>query len=567
MNFLVAHMQKLKKNNLKGIIDHNERNSDIHSNLDIDISRSHLNYDLVEDRRNGKRLLADINEYINKNYKTDKAIRKDANLVSSWIISSSKEFFENLPEDEIKRYFIAAKDYFEEKFGAENVRFATVHMDETTPHMHIGIVPINLDGKLHFKTVFNRQVLRDIQDELPKLLKEQGFDIERGIDTNDMTIDEKPKHLSEKEYKAYSKEKEQLEETIQRLKKDIKAGVDELYGFVDEKVSLLSTIRKLNDEIQEKQNEALKLDLSIKKYQDDIDILKSEKESVQSKIDALQNDIKLYSDDVISYKSMLDSQKEETEGLKALSEIAQEKAKKYQDDINALESKKESVQSELSTLERQRKSLNDWIDIQKRIVTESSRAMKEAFGIVDRATGDTIKLNNIAYTIKKPLFGEGDTIQIPVESAKNIQKVIDTIKIQDEMLYEYRKTLPYKQIEELKDKVNELLKEYEFEKNKRELAEEQANENKKEIDNQTAALDKVKRDIVKYKSQVFNVFEAICENTDDEVQEKIKQGISDKPVLFRNMVEIFEEYQERERERKSEIEKAVKKAPDMQMGL
>lgn len=504
MNFLVAHMQKLKKNNLKGIIDHNERNSDIHSNLDIDISRSHLNYDLVEDRRNGKRLLADINEYINKNYKTDKAIRKDANLVSSWIISSSKEFFENLPEDEIKRYFIAAKDYFEEKFGAENVRFATVHMDETTPHMHIGIVPINLDGKLHFKTVFNRQVLRDIQDELPKLLKEQGFDIERGIDTNDMTIDEKPKHLSEKEYKAYSKEKEQLEETIQRLKKDIKAGVDELYGFVDEKVSLLSTIRKLNDEIQEKQNEALKLDLSIKKYQDDIDILKSEKESVQN---------------------------------------------------------------ELSALERQRKSLNDWIDIQKRIVTESSRAMKEAFGIVDRATGDTIKLNNIAYTIKKPLFGEGDTIQIPVESAKNIQKVIDTIKIQDEMLYEYRKTLPYKQIEELKDKVNELLKEYEFEKNKRELAEKQVNENKKEIDNQTVALDKVKRDIVKYKSQVFNVFEAICENTDDEVQEKIKQGISDKPVLFRNMVEIFEEYQEREQERKNEIEKAIKKAPDMQIGL
>lgn len=559
MSFLVAHMQKLKKNNLKGIIDHNERNSDIHSNTDIDISRSHLNYDLVEDRRNGKRLLADINEYIKQNYKTDKAIRKDANLVSSWIISSSKDFFENLPEDEIKRYFKTAKDYFEEKFGAENVRFATVHMDETTPHMHIGIVPINSEGKLHFKTIFNRQTLRDIQEELPKILKEKGFDIERGVDTKDMASEDKPKHLTEKEYKAYSKEKEELEKQLNAKMSEID---EQLAIYKAEKLS------EINQEITQKQNEALKLDLSLKKYQDDTNILKSEKESLQGEINTLQDKIKLYSDDVISQKSILDSQKEETEGLKALAEIYQDKVKKSQSDINALESKKEGLEVNISTLERQEKSTHEWLDIQKRIVTESSRAMKEAFGIVDRATGDTIKLNNISYTIKKSLFGDKeDIIQIPVESAKNIQKVIDTIKIQDEMLYEYRKTLPYKQIEELKDKVNELLKEYKFEKNKRELAEEQANENKKEIDNQTAALDKVKRKIEKYKSQMFNVFEAICENTDDEVQEKIKQGISNKPVLFSNMVEIFEDYQERERERKIKQEKAVKKAPDMQMSF
>lgn len=558
MSFLVAHMQKLKKNNLKGIIDHNERNSDIHSNTDIDISRSHLNYDLVEDRRNGKRLLADINEYIKKNYKTDKAIRKDANLVSSWIISSSKEFFKNLPEDEIKRYFKTAKDYFEEKFGAENVRFATVHMDETTPHMHIGIVPINSDGKLHFKTIFNRQTLRDIQEELPKILKEQGFDIERGVDTKDMALENKPKHLTEKEYKAYSKEKAELE-------KQLIAKMSE----IDEQIAVYRA-KKLSDieqEITKKQKEALKLDLSIKKYQDDINILESKKESVQSEIGTLQNYIKLYSDDVISYKSILDSQKEETEGLKALAEIAQENAKEYQSDINALESKKEGLEVKISTLEQQEKNINEWLDTQKRIVTESSRAMKEAFGIVDRATGDTIKLNNIDYTIKKSLFGEGDIIQIPVENAKNIQKVIDTIKIQDEMLYEYRKISPYKQKEELEDKVSEVLKEYEFEKNKRELAEKQVNENKKEIDNQAIALDKIKKDIAKYKSQMFNVFEAICENTDDEVQEKIKQGISNKPVLLSNMVEIFEEYQEREREKKIEQEKEAKKYFEFEMRL
>ncbi|WP_334427549.1 plasmid recombination protein, partial [Levilactobacillus sp. HBUAS67566] len=54
---------------------------------------------------------------------------------------------------EIKDFFAVAKSYFSKKFGDENIRYAQVHLDETTPHMHLGIVPFNAEKKLSAKTL------------------------------------------------------------------------------------------------------------------------------------------------------------------------------------------------------------------------------------------------------------------------------------------------------------------------------------------------------------------------------------------------------------------------------
>nr|WP_228723670.1 plasmid recombination protein [Lactiplantibacillus plantarum] len=52
------------------------------------------------------------------------------------------------------------------------MRYAKFTLDETTPHMHLGIVPFNAEHKLTAKTVFNRQALQAVQDELPNYLNE-----------------------------------------------------------------------------------------------------------------------------------------------------------------------------------------------------------------------------------------------------------------------------------------------------------------------------------------------------------------------------------------------------------
>ena len=47
MSKIVARMEKMKDGNLSGIQRHNQRETNNHSNPDIDIEKSHLNYDLV----------------------------------------------------------------------------------------------------------------------------------------------------------------------------------------------------------------------------------------------------------------------------------------------------------------------------------------------------------------------------------------------------------------------------------------------------------------------------------------------------------------------------------------
>ena len=218
MSMLVARMQKMKADNLIGIGNHNQRKTKNHSNPDIDISLSELNYELVNRTDNYKK---DIENFINENKTTTRAIRKDAVLVNEWIITSDRKFFENLSDEDTKKFFITAKEYFEENFGEENIRYATVHLDESTPHLHMGIVPFDKDKKLSAKRVFNREALRNVQEDLPKLLQEKGFDIERGLEGSDR------KNLTVPEFKKLKEAEKEIERAIDRKKNELKAYTQE----------------------------------------------------------------------------------------------------------------------------------------------------------------------------------------------------------------------------------------------------------------------------------------------------------------------------------------------------
>ncbi|MFB8447401.1 MobV family relaxase [Enterococcus hirae] len=214
MSFAVARMQKVKSGNLVGVGNHNQRNTDNHSNKDIDVERSQLNYDLVNRTENYKR---DIEQFINDNKSSSRAVRKDAVLINEWIITSDNPFFKDKDDKEIKDFFDTAKSYFADKFGDNNIRYAQVHLDETTPHMHLGIVPFNDEHKLSAKTVFNRQALQAVQDELPKYLNERGFELERGEKGSER------KNLTVPEYKKAKDELKEITTTLEQRKSEVLA--------------------------------------------------------------------------------------------------------------------------------------------------------------------------------------------------------------------------------------------------------------------------------------------------------------------------------------------------------
>lgn len=154
MSMMVATMKKMKNGNLGGIQKHNQREFENHSNEDIDPVRSDMNYDLVNDEKINYK--DKVNSIIDEQRVSTRAVRKDAVKVDEWIISSDREFFNNLEPEQTKEFFQSVVDYFSENFGKKNVAYASVHLDETTPHMHMGVVPMK-EGKLSSKAVFTRE--------------------------------------------------------------------------------------------------------------------------------------------------------------------------------------------------------------------------------------------------------------------------------------------------------------------------------------------------------------------------------------------------------------------------
>ena len=257
MSYLVARMQKMKAPNLIGLGNHNQRKTDNHSNKEIDVSRSNLNYDLVNRTYNYK---TDIEKYINGNKSSPRAVRKDAVLVNEWIISSDSAFFKDLDENQTKQFFHSARNYFAQKYGDQNIRYAQVHMDERTPHMHLGIVPFTEDKRLSAKTIFNRQALQTIQEDFPKYLKEQGFDIERGQEQSDR------KHLSVNEYKKLEDRTElkELQEAEKELAEKNQVSQSELkkvkkdYGELEQEYGvLIAKAISADKEVKDKEKELM----------------------------------------------------------------------------------------------------------------------------------------------------------------------------------------------------------------------------------------------------------------------------------------------------------------------
>lgn len=216
MSYAVVRMQKMKAHDLKGIQFHNQRERESRTNSDIDKERSHENYDLVHD---GK---IDYNEHVKEIIESQKTgtrkTRKDAVLVNELLVTSDKDFFDRLDPAEQKRFFEESYKLFSERYGGQNIAYATVHMDEKTPHMHVGVVPMR-DGKLQGKNVFNRQELLWLQDKFPEHMQKLGFDLERGEKGSTR------EHLETREFKKQTLEKEIdfLEKNLQEKKNELLA--------------------------------------------------------------------------------------------------------------------------------------------------------------------------------------------------------------------------------------------------------------------------------------------------------------------------------------------------------
>ncbi|MCC0697780.1 MobV family relaxase, partial [Clostridioides sp. ES-S-0048-02] len=212
MAFFVCHVAKYSRNNIVGIQKHNQRQNKSYKNKDIDITKSNKNIDFENKTR--IRYLEKIEKIIKENRKKGKVIRKDAILMCESVISASPEFFLGMDYKEKEKYFKYTYEFLKDRYGEKNIISATVHFDETTPHMHFNFVPITSDGKLSAKDIVTRIELKKIQDELPRFLQSKGFDIKRGREYSEA------KHMQPEDYKKQQiQELKKLENKLEYVKK------------------------------------------------------------------------------------------------------------------------------------------------------------------------------------------------------------------------------------------------------------------------------------------------------------------------------------------------------------
>ncbi|MGH0697607.1 MobV family relaxase [Bacillus cereus] len=216
----MAHVQKFTAGSVNGLSIHFDRKTVNHSNKDIDIERSHLNYDL---RNNGDGL--DTRSRMEERLKEVYCMKRaDVKPMAVWVLTLPEELKEKNAEEQ-KAFFKAGYDFMKERYGGEkNVLSANVHNDETTPHMHFAFMPVvwdkkNQREKVSAKQVLTRVDLKSFHQDLDKHLKETIPEIYQGGVLNEMTYPVKDVAELKRHSKDFEREIErQKEEMIADLK-------------------------------------------------------------------------------------------------------------------------------------------------------------------------------------------------------------------------------------------------------------------------------------------------------------------------------------------------------------
>lgn len=261
MAFIICNMRKFKNADLKGQQIHNQREKESHTNPDIDRNRAHLNYDLLHDKRVDYKAM--INEHIEKNVETKRAIRKDAVRCCSFMISASPEFFEKLSPESEREFFKSNLEFIQERYGKENVMYASVHKDETTPHMHVGLVPITKEKKLSAKQIFNKVEMKQLQEAIGK--HNEKFGLQRGEPSD-------KKYLEIHKFKLEA-DKEKLKE-VSLKKIEMEQAVDQISGRLDDLKKTAFEAQAV-DQIEERVKEKGFLTKTVQLSREDFEQVKS----------------------------------------------------------------------------------------------------------------------------------------------------------------------------------------------------------------------------------------------------------------------------------------------------
>lgn len=179
----MAHAEKFKACDVRRVMKEYYRELEHYKN-NVDVSKIGLNYCIECNADN------ELHHYYNRRSgpaahsfeyrysKIEHSNRKDAVGMVDWVVTLPEEL-KNASEEKQKEFFYYVYGNTVLRYGMNNVLPGIVHNDETTPHIHIPVIPVVKEKdsqRVCAKKFLNRNELRDYQVNLDYVIEKiYGF--------------------------------------------------------------------------------------------------------------------------------------------------------------------------------------------------------------------------------------------------------------------------------------------------------------------------------------------------------------------------------------------------------
>jgi len=216
----------------------------------------------------------------------DVKMRKNGVLARELLMTASPDFFKNMMPGELEKWKTDNIDFLEKTFG-DNCVYATLHLDESTPHIHALIVPKikNKKGEyiLSNKHYFNGiEAYREFQDHYSEKMKEHFKILNRGIRFS------KAKHLTIRQYYTLINQKININDKTQLEAKAKNNDLLEIKIKAIEKT--LNLYKNSNSKNERKYDKAI---IEAKELVKAIDNLKANKQRYKEELSHLSQQYKV----------------------------------------------------------------------------------------------------------------------------------------------------------------------------------------------------------------------------------------------------------------------------------
>lgn len=342
---------------------------------------------------------------------------------------------------------------------------ATIHYDESCPHMHLVGVPISKDNKRGVEkqvsqnkviTLKNLELIREDVEKMFAREYKRVFNEEVAIKHGS----ELPDHLDVKKYKKakeilkvakeyeYNQEiKDTIEKELENTKEEIKEIEEKIIEAENEKENKIEKIENVKKETNNLTNELTNLEEKTYSLNSEVKELETSKKTKEKEKDDIEKELDLYQKKIKDYKEQIEKDKEEAIKLeedqkkieedkkeqekknKAVKDEIDKKNKEYNDlltEKNTLEEKKKKLDEEKQKIDEFYKNMETIITTEKeKMIKDAEEKSKELLKEKDDLENDITKIKEFIITqksIKNEREKEAEEYKKLKEASEKLQK-------------------------------------------------------------------------------------------------------------------------------------------------